>query len=704
MHSNHLRAQWPRASGIALALRRSFGLSPLLFASALPLVVQAEDDTSEQPTHLESIVVTGSPLGRTADELVQPVDVLAGNELERKRRGTIGETLEKQPGVSTTDFGAGSGRPVIRGQAGPRVEVLENGLSSMDVSDLSPDHAVTIEPAQARQIEIFKGPATLLYGNSASGGVVNVNNSRLPVERVDGLHGAVSSYYGSNADEGSFSGEADYGSGGHVLHADLGWREAGDYEIPGAAGVDGSGSRGTLANSHRRAESGAASYSYITGDGGTYGLSVARFETNYGLPVEEEAFIEMRQTRVDGQALVMAPASFLESIKFRGGTSDYEHTEFEAPGEPGTVFENKQYQGRIEAVHSPWAGLRGSVGVQGNWRDFSALGEEAYVPPVETQQLGVFVVEERPYSLGKFEIGVRIEQNDNKPQENVDRDFTPFSYSLGSLFNVGSDSHLKAYFTHAERSPVPEELYAFGPHAATATFERGNIDARIEKGNNFEIGFDHHQDRWEISASVYYNKLSDYLYLSEVDEGLNADGSGTPASDGEADTVNNEGTFDPEGELLLADYRQADAAFYGYEVELAYAMVQDGPFTLTSRVFADQVHAELDDGQKLPRITPMRYGIGLEASYRRLDGGISFTRVDQQDGVAALETPTDGYNLLDADLSYRVYTAADGINGVSLYLRGSNLLDEEIRRATSFIKDFAPAPGQSVYIGVRMSI
>lgn len=697
----------PRAPfRIAASRLASFTVTPLVLAAvSFPAAARADDaDTGDDDAPAE-IIVTASPLGRTSDELVQPVDVLSGEDLDRARRGTLGETLEGQPGVSTTDFGAGAGRPVIRGLAGPRVEMLENGLSAMDVSDLSPDHNVTIAPAQARQIEILKGPASLLYGNSAAGGVVNVDNGRLPTEVEEGLHGAVDGYYGTNGDEGSFSGEVNYGSGPHMLHADYGFREAEDYDIPGYAGVDHTGSHDTLDNSQLRAQSGGASYSYIDGGGDVFGFSANRFVTNYGLPVEESAFIQMHQTRLDTQIILREPLAWLESLKLRAGSSLYDHTEFEAKGEAGTIFHNQQYQGRLEAVHLPFLGFRGVIGAQFNWRDFSALGEEAYVPPVYSRQTGLFFLEERPYSLGKLEFGARIERDTNTPGGGyVDRDYTPFSASLGSIFNVGEHSHLKLYATHAERSPVPEELYAFGPHGATATFERGNIDAQKESSNNLELGFDHHQGRWQLEASVYYNRINHYLYLSEVDQGLNADGSGTADADGVADRVDEEGNFDPDSEILLVDYRQADAELYGFEAELHYAILQDGPFKLRSRLFSDYVRARLVDGDDLPRIPPLRVGLGFDGSYGRYDGSISYTRSDRQDRTAALETETAGNNLLDADLSYKFYVAADGEHSASVYLRGHNLLDDDIRRSTSFIKDEVPAPGRSVYLGLRMSL
>lgn len=662
---------------------------------------------SAAPPHpeIDEVIVTASPLRRTADELVQPIIVLGGEELDRLRRGTLGETLESQPGIASTDFGAGAGRPVIRGLAGPRVEMLENGMSAMDVSELSPDHAVTISPAQARQIEVIKGPATLLYGNSASGGVVNVDNGRLPLKRRDGLHSALDLSAGDNADERNASGEASFGRGAHQWHADAGWREADDYQIPGTAHVDDSGSHGELANSALRATSGALSYAHIADNDNAYGAALSRFESRYGLPVEDSAFIDMHQTRIDAQVLLFRPLAALESLKLRAAAADYAHTEFEAPGIAGTRFENREAQARLEAAHRPYAGLRGVLGAQARVRDFSADGEEAYVPPVLSREFGVFLVEERALAYGSLEFGARLERTTNAPKGGAaHRDFTPLSLALGSRFDLGEDAHFKLYITHAERAPVPEELYAYGPHAATATFERGQLDADMEVANNIELGFDHHAGPWTFDARVYYNRISDYLYLAEVDAGLDADGSGVAATDGIADRVDEDGVFAADGELLLVDYRQTNARLYGFEAEARYALPLPGPVQVYARGFADRVIAERSNGEALPRIPPLRYGLGLDAHYRALGASLDLTRVARRDDLAPLEAPSAAYRLLNAELDYRLLAVDDERGSASIYLRGRNLLDDDIRRATSFIKDAAPAPGRALFIGLRWQL
>ncbi len=679
-----------RRSAIASALYLM--LSPSANADEAP--APAADDA---PVDIPEIVITADPLSRKADQFTQPVEVLSGEALARDRSPSIGETLERQLGVSTTDFGRGAGRPIIRGQGGPRVQVLENGIGSMDASDVSTDHDVTIDPAHARQIEILKGPATLLYGSAASAGVVNVVDGRLPDTVTPGLTGSAGGGYGSNGDERFGNLEAGFGFGGTQLHADLAGRKAGDYDIKGSAGLDGSGSHGTLANSATRKDSGSLSAAQVW-DGGSLAGSFSRIVAQYGLPVEEEAFIDMSQSREDLELKLDAPVDGLESLRLRGGYNDYGHVEFEAPGVPGTRFKNKQGEGRLEAVHSPIAGWRGVFGLQYGHRDFSAIGEEAFVPPTISTNIGAFLVENRPVDWGDLELGVRVDRTRSEPDAIASRNFTPLAGSLGTTVNLGEDYHLKLYATHSQRAPVTEELYSFGPHGATETFERGDADLRKETANNFEIGLDRHNGRFQWRGNVYYERINHYIFEQETDTGLNADGSGTPSSDSQADRVDGDGLFDPEGELLLVQYRQANARFYGVEGEATYQWLQ-GPVTLSSRLFGDLARGELSGGDDLPRITPARVGLGLQADAGALSGGIDLVRIFKQDRIASLETETDGYTQLNADLRYSLPVSSQA----AVYLRGRNLLNEEERRHTSFIKDAAPLPGASVVAGFEVS-
>jgi iron complex outermembrane receptor protein len=676
-----MRARLYRSTHLSL-----FALTAL--ASGMSLA-----NTQEAKPLLE-ITISASPLGRTADELVQPIAVLSGEDLASKKRASIGETLANEPGISTGDFGAGASRPVIRGQSGPRVDVLANGISAMDVSALSPDHAVTINPLIARQIEIIKGPASLLYGSSASGGVVNVTDSRLATEVTEGFSGSLEASQGSNARNALGAADINYGQGNHQWHIDGTRSRSENYAIPGNAAVDGSSpSQGRLANSANDLDNGALGYSYISDAGNAFGFSASQYDQRYGLPVEDEAFIVMRQRRYDAQALLRDPISALESLRFKISDSRYGHTEFEDAATAGTRFTNNETQARIEAVHQPIAGFRGVVGVQLGQREFAAIGDEAYVPATKSQQAGLFVLEERRFGRNKIELGARVESVRMDPEGAVARDFTPVSASLGNLYDISENSHLRITLTHAERAPAIEELYAQGPHAATGTFEVGGAQLRLEQSQDLEIGFDHHQGRFGFEASVFHKQARNYIYASEVDDGL-----GNPTR------VEDDGTVNAAGEFLLINYRQNRARFSGYELAANYALLNetDGPVQLSIRGFTDAVRGTIETSTgdaPAPRLTPARYGLSLHGHFKATSANISYVQAMDQDRPGRLDTQTAGYGLLNADVS--VVLHRHGSSEASVFVQGTNLLDDDIRRATSFIKDAVPAPGRGGVVGLR---
>lgn len=679
-------------------------LSPLLSAPSAAADRPNPDNAPAEPADpavLETITITADPFARTADRLTRPVEVLVGEELDRRRGATLGETLEHELGVSSTDFGRGAGRPVIRGQGGPRVLLLQNGIASADASDVSADHDVSIDPAHAEQIEILKGPATLIYGSGAAAGVVNVVDGRLPGRVSEGLRANLGTHAGSNADEFSGSGKLGFGFGGTQLGVSAAYFDADDYDIAGNSATDGSGARGELPNSAVEKKSGSVSVGQFW-DRGSVAASYERYQTVYGLPVEEAAFIDLEQDRIDVEGRLTQPLRGLESARLRLSRGAYEHTEFEEPGVAGTRFVNDQTETRLELVHAPLADFRGVFGVQYRDREFQAIGEEAFVPPSDTRSLGVFLVERKPMPFGELEFGLRTDRDESEPQVSGlrQRAFTPLSLSAGALVELGDHYHLKFFATRSERSPVTEELYSFGPHAATSTFERGNDGFDPETASNFEISLDRHGGPLNWRVNLFYENVADYLFQREADAGLNADGSGVAAADGVADRVNEEGAFDPDGELLLLDYDAADARFWGAEAEVSQLWSM-GATEVTARVFGDLVRGSLRDDGDLPRITPARLGLGLHAHRGAWNATLDYTRVQQQDRIAALETATGGYSLLGVDLEYALPLQAGAL---SLFLRGRNLLDEEARRHTSFIKDFAPLPGASVLAGLEWRI
>lgn len=716
-----------RACTLRLPAPGFFTLAPLALALSAPALAQTvQTEPPADPVVLDTVIVEASPFRRSAEELVHPADVLRGEELERRRGGTIGDVLADRPGVSNASFGPGVGRPVIRGQGGPRVQVLDNGIGSMDASSISADHAVSVDPLGADQVEIIKGPATLIYGGGASAGVVNVVDDRLPDEVTPGLRLRGDAAYGSNADEQTGALRARYGSGPWQWGAQYGLRDTKDFSIPGYAAHEvhegEQESHGILDNSSVDTRSYGASGAWI-GEPALLGLALSRFETEYGVPSlshegEEEAEgdghagprIDLEQTRVDLRALVREPLRGFEDLEARIGVNDYRHREIEVGGAIGTQFDVSQAEARLQMAHRPLGAWSGVTGLHLSHRDFEAVGEEAFLPPAVTRGIAGFVVEQRAFGGDhrgehrlehRLELGARLDQTAQEPDggNNArDQDFTAYTLSGGAAFALAEHLHLRFNVQRAQRAPAAEELYAFGPHLATASFERGDQALSVETANNLELSLGRDAGRltWEVSS--YYNLIKDYVFLREIDQGLNADGSGTLQSDGEADRVDETGAFDPEGELLLVDYRQDDARFYGAEASAGYQLIPSGPLRVQLSVFGDLVRGELDEGGNLPRITPMRLGIGADVRYAGFSGGLRYLRSDRQDRVASLETPTPGYDLLSADLGYRFSFAG---STATLYLRGRNLLDEEIRLSTSLLKDVAPLPGRSVFTGIR---
>ncbi len=621
-------------------------------------------------------------------QAIEPATVVAGPELARKRGQSLGVTLADTPGISSADFGQGVGRPVIRGQSGARVRVQENGLGSADVSTLSQDHAVSIDPYSARQVEVLKGPSTLLYGSGAIGGVVNVVTDRIPTTAPDGVTGEATlergdSTLGQRLQRLDVTG----GIGGFSLNVQGMKRLTDSYQADDDRRID---------NSATDTDTYSVGSSY-SGDWGYVGGAVSHFGREYGIP-GEEARIRLTQDRYDLKGEVYDVAPGIARLEFSGAYTDYLHTEGEET--PEAFFDNQETEFRIAAEHAPIAGFTGVFGIQGLDREFEAYGEEeSFVPATDTQSLAAFWVEQRPIGENwTVQGGLRVEyQEQDTSEDRTDTDHTPISVSLGAKRTIGDHYVLTATAGRYERAPATEELYSFGPHEATLTYERGNERFGEEVANSFDLGLSRINGRLRFDTSLFYTRYDDYIYQRSVDAGLDADGTGTPNADGIADRVNEEGEFDTDGEFLLIDYAAADATFYGGEAEVAYDLIE-GAHRLTARVLGDYVRAELDNDTNLPRITPGRYGVGLDYDSDTWLGTIEAIRASRQNREGPLEDETAGFTDLTAFVGYRL-AGLDDVDTL-VYLRGDNLLDDEIVRSTSFLR--VAQPGRTVTAGVNV--
>lgn len=637
-----------------------------------------------QESKTEEIIVTSSALRENPLAVAQPTTVVAGDDLRRQIAASIGETLSSQLGVSSTYFGPSASRPVIRGLGGDRVQVLQDGLAALDVSSLSQDHAVTLESVVSQQIEIIKGPAALLYGSGASGGLVNVVSTRVPTEVPEKpITGAAEVRADTASEERTGAFSIDGGAGNFAFHADFFDRETDDVEIPGfaqsdalrrqliEAGEEPDDVRGHIPNTAGEARGGAIGGSYI-GQNALGGLSYSRYETTYGIPGEETAFIDMKQDRFDGKAELDLDGA-INKLRLTGAYNDYTHTEFEAPGEPGTVFNQDAYELRFTADHKLGDGWRGTVGLQYVDVDFEAIGEEAFVPSSSTQQFSVFAFEERHFDAWTVELGARAEQQKIDVQADLPNySETAISLSAGSIWQFADEHALALNLTRTQRNPQAAELYANGPHIAAQRFEVGDVNLDQETSVTADLSLRHTGERVAWTLSAYYNDYTDYIYASP--------------------------TGDIEDDLPVYQYLQGGAKFHGFEAELTVPLIDTGNRHVALRLASDYVRGKLDNGEDLPQIPPLRFGAGLHYDQDAWHFGVQAFYYDKQDKVSTNELPTGSFTLAEVDASYRLPV---GSSSLFLFLRGTNLLDEDARQHASPLKDIAPLPGRSWHIGAR---
>jgi iron complex outermembrane receptor protein len=641
-------------------------------------VVVSTTVTAETPT-IEEIVVTAHPL--SGEGLSQAADVLVGDELDRKRSSNIGATLAKQPGIHSAQFGKAVGRPIIHGLGGPRVKIMEDRIDTLDVSVSSGDHAVAVEPFIAERIEVLKGASTLLYGSGAIGGVVDVHTGRIPHEVPDKFTGGIDARYDNNTNGNTTTMKLNGGSGRFAWHVDGTIKDGDDYRIPGSTlsarqqALEGeAGARGELPGSMFDSKSSAVGASVIE-QWGFLGFAAGRTESEYGLPGDPDGIpvLNLVQQRRDFELGIREPFLGFHSFNFRAGSVDYQHKEIEPSGEVATTFENDAWEARAELVYE--RGLHsGTIGVQHTEREFSAIGEESFIPPVDTTDTGVFWVGQRSYDAFDLELGLRIGRVEHNPSLANSEEFDTYSASGGLVIPLAEGWFVGLLVDHSARAPVGEELYSEGPHLVTGTFERGNADLDNERATSFSATVQYDGEFWHATATGYYTRFTDFIYQQAT------------------------GAFIDSFPVLA--YNQIDARYLGIDLEITTSVARwDGGEVLVRGMF-DLVNAKLDThgNDNIPRTPPMRYGFGIEANWGRIQTSIDYLRVDTQADIAPLELVTDGYNDISAHVGFELALAASSLN---FFLEAKNLSDDEQRIHTSFIKEVAPAPGRSIEFGVR---
>ena len=694
----------------------------LLLASISPLAltpfVAAEPDELRE----ETVIVSAPGPERSADELVGKATALDREDILETLNATLGDSLDRQPGVSTTFFGAGASRPILRGLGAERVQVLTNGIGVIDVSAASPDHQVTADGIDAEKIEILRGPAALGYGGQAIGGVVNVIDGLIVQDLPDEpVSGDLFTAYNSVNEGTELAGRGQFTAGQLVFTLSGSMRDFDNYDIPdfsesslqraleaaeeaeGEAHEEEEEVRGTAENSFVESQTLSAGVSWV-GENAFLGLAVRQQTAEYGLPghghehehegeaeeegeeEEENPFIDLEQTRVDLRGGVTVNNGILTDIIGTLAVVDYEHIEFEAPGEAGTMFENEGVEGRVEFDHTI-GGFEGAFGIQYADREFSAVGEEAFISPTDIQNFGVFIYEAQEWDdVIAIEGGLRLDMVEYENDLFGSADFDLVSASFGAHKHYDGGFWVGGQISYTERAPSESELFAFGPHLATDQFEVGDPTLGKESGLNLEGTARWAGENASIGINLFVTEFNDFTFLTP----------GVALVDGEL--------VDEADELPVFLFVQDDASFVGGEI-YADLIVEEGflgaDWEFNGSIDFDE--ADLDGGGNVPFIPPVTFNGDVSAEWGPYEIGTALTVAGDQDDPGTGQLRTDGYTTVDLRAEVDLFDFGIGADGTEAFIEARNVTDEEVRFATSVLKDLVPAPGQNIRVGVRLA-
>ena len=661
---------------------------------------------NEQATTLDTIRIKAHPLEQTSKDFA-----VADTVVDQKRLAqgavTIGEALSGETGISSNQFGAGSSRPVIRGQDGPRVKILQNSSENIDVSTLSPDHAVTVDPALAKQVEVIRGPSTLLFGAGTVGGLVNVTDSKLPTAMPEkGYEGNVGLRYNTGSDEKLATAGVTLGLGDQVaLRVEGLKREANDYIAPDYV-HEGEKER-RVDNTFAKGQTVNVGLSWIY-DRGFTGISYSNRQDQYGLPGHSHEYeschlhglslhcgehdhdedghdhedhdqdhaheagpwIDLKSERYDVRTELDDPFSGFKKLRAQASYTDYQHDEIEEDT-IATRFKNKGYHGRLELVHNPLGAWEGVIGTQYGQQKLELTGEEAFLAPNTTKKWSVFALEHAQLNDVHVELAARADQQKIDIDDATKKDFDGSAFSVSGAANWEFAPNYKLSFvtSHQERLPLAQELYANGGHFATNTYELGNDQLGKEKSNNVELGFHYDDQAFDYHVHVYHNWFDDYIYAQ---------------------------TLDRYKDFRLVQYAQDKARFYGAEAEAGY---QISPIYKLG-VFGDYVRGKIDN-KNAPRVPAGRLGTKVNADFGDgFSGSAEYYHVFQQDKIAAYETDTQSYNMLNLGVAYSGNYG--NVGDYRVFLNANNLLDDQIYQHASFLSTI-PQVGRNFTVGVNFN-
>jgi iron complex outermembrane receptor protein len=628
--------------------------------------------------NLETIQVVHEGTSNTLVDFAPGVTTLKHNELRKRRESTLGDTLKSEPGVQSSSFGPNASRPIIRGLDGDRIRVLQNGLGVLDASSQSVDHAVPVDTLVIDSVEIVRGPMSMLYGSSAVGGVININTTRIHSAYDEGSISELQLQGDSSQDAVSTGAKIDYGVNHWMFHLDGGYRNANDLRIPGDQKSDRSDAppgefegKDKLPNSASVQKSAAVGISRVFSKG-YLGMSYYFFDNFYGTVAEENVDIKMKQNRLELHGEYKFSGDVLKSLRLKTAQSDYNHKEIES-GEVGTTFTNEGNESRLEFM-TLFQEIKGVSGVQAQNFNFSAVGEEAFLPTSRNNGIALFTLQELTKEDNTYSLGARAENSHIEIEESngKEKNFNGLNGSLGYRHQYDKGISLLSSISYSERLPNAQELFADGAHLATGIFEQGNDELHKEKAYALDLGIKYDGQDETLALNIYTQKFKDYVALI------------------------NTGLIDGDSGFDIYEYQQVDAIFYGFEID-GKKKLGATPWNVITR--GDLVRAKnTDSGKNLPRISPPRVTLGLEWAKDRLIADVEAQYNFEQTKTAPNELRTDAFTLLNAGMTYDLVKTG---GKYSFFGRFKNILNQEARLHTSTLKEIAPLAGRHVVAGVQ---
>ncbi|MDA0797005.1 MAG: TonB-dependent receptor [Proteobacteria bacterium] len=715
-------------------------LSVLLSVNAIAIAIANE---------IEEVIVTSSLIDQTLNDIENPLHVVSGEDISTNASQSLGESLDNLLGVSSTDYGSGVGQPIIRGMSGNRVKILNNGMVVRDVAGIGADHVNDVDLNNIQQIEIVRGPSSLLYANGTIGGIINIVDSTIAREDFteSELKLGLEAQSVNDGDSHNLSYQNNLGG----LNFSLAYKDSqfDNFDVPTGAILHGDEHYdeheeevGFLSNSDFENNALRLGVSKA-GDWGYFGVSVNSVESIYGIPFHgdedgdehegeehedehedehgdehegERIFSTTDSEVVNVEGAYIASNSWLKKVNYFIRDTDYSLTEQHAEEHEGkeyegeddgeeheegpTVFSNesREYGAIFDLSRDD---LLQKISLNFVGEDMSMVGEEAFMNPTASEEMTLGYYLSKQVDSFHLDLGIRHDRTSRKGSvshkeehdeehhdEEMDyfsKDYNATSFAMSLSKDLNENFDLNITAGMVERTPSAMELFMNGPHLATGRLEIGNTALESEKSANFDATLSYEHEGVFGTFTLFKNDVADYIYLQDETEEAHEE------HDDE----------DDHGGLIKANYLQQNAQFVGYELQLG-TVIELGNGDLTLSFGRDSVAGEFRDDSNIPRMTPDRNIYGISYSENDLELKLNLKDVESQRDIGTNETVTSGFSMLDFHAVKTFTFGKKQTATVSFFAK--NLLDEVARNHSSFVKDEVPLPGRNIGIKLQLTL